>query len=464
MFTTATGMQELGSGQNFLRATLAFTLSLAACHSNASSLPSIAPNSAQSAASQSRIVKLTLGITHTQHSLDSWGNAASVVRGEAVLRATTVVQNQSIMGWGATNPEPYPNRYVWSDLDRRIALMRRTRAVMQLTLCCAPDWMKGGKPGTTNWNRLAVAPYPAHYKDFAALAVAIARRYPDVKQFAVWNELKGFWDRKLNRWNYEAYTSLYNDVYDALKAVSPDIAVGGPYVSFDEYLHAQSNPSPVHGPYGRIDQRDLDVITYWLAHKHGADFITFDAGTAARDGNPPDWFTATQVYSDLDRWVAARTSLPIHWAEWYSSKYASSGNGVLFDHARQDAQSSATLVAMASSGASVELRWQPQGDDCCGYQGDQESVWSDTLVAKGGKAFPFSATLAAFRRAFPPGTALIDIKTPDTDASILASVNTLMVVNGLPYSRSITVNGRRISVVPFGVVFLSQPSLFQRSP
>ncbi|OLT10047.1 hypothetical protein BJF78_29420 [Pseudonocardia sp. CNS-139] len=63
-----------------------------------------------------------------------------------------------------------------------------------MTLCCAPDWMKGGEPGETDWSRIEVAPDPAHYADFAALAVDVARRYPQVRHFVVWNELKGFFD------------------------------------------------------------------------------------------------------------------------------------------------------------------------------------------------------------------------------------------------------------------------------
>ena len=63
-----------------------------------------------------------------------------------------------------------------------------------ITLCCAPDWMKGGQPGETDWSRLEVAPDPAHFADFAELAADVAKRYPQVKHFIVWNELKGFHD------------------------------------------------------------------------------------------------------------------------------------------------------------------------------------------------------------------------------------------------------------------------------
>ena len=65
-------------------------------------------------------------------------------------------QNQHIMGFGGGNPEPSPGEYDWTSLDRRVEMMRRTGARIVITLCCAPDWMKGGEPGETDWDNLAV--------------------------------------------------------------------------------------------------------------------------------------------------------------------------------------------------------------------------------------------------------------------------------------------------------------------
>ncbi len=77
--------------------------------------------------------------------------------------------------------------------------------------------MKGGTPGQTDWDRLTAAPLPKHYPDFAALSAVSAHRYPDVRHFMVWNEFKGFFDEENNRWDAEAYTELYNQVYEAVK-------------------------------------------------------------------------------------------------------------------------------------------------------------------------------------------------------------------------------------------------------
>jgi hypothetical protein len=195
------------------------------------------------------ISQLAMGVTHTQYSLDGWGDPTAVAAGKQVLRASTVFQNQHLMGWGADNPEPWPGVYRWASLDSRVKLMRDTGGTMVLTLCGAPDWMKGGTAGSTDWSKLDRAPTPGHYGDFARLAQRTALRYPDVRYFQVWNELKGFYNPALNRWDYEGYTAFYNRVYDAVKSVRPDARIGGPYVVLtSETVRAwMSNPSAASG-------------------------------------------------------------------------------------------------------------------------------------------------------------------------------------------------------------------------
>src|SRR5690606_19338400 len=115
-----------------------------------------------------------------EYSIDEWSHPEASASARAVLSATATYQNQHIYGWGAMNPEPSPGQFDWSSLDRRMELIRSTGGTPVITLCCAPDWMKGGRPGETDWARLHEAPDREHYDDFAALAAAVARRYPDV--------------------------------------------------------------------------------------------------------------------------------------------------------------------------------------------------------------------------------------------------------------------------------------------
>jgi hypothetical protein len=322
---------------------------------------------------------LRLGVTHTQNSLNPGGAPTALAAGRALLAASpSTLQNQHLMGWGASNPEPAPGIYDWASLDRRMALIRDTGGTPVITLCCAPDWMKGGLPGLTDWSRLEAAPWPQFFGEFARLSAEVARRYPDVRHFQVWNEMKGFWDSAKNRWRYEDYTALYNEVYRALKGVNPEIKVGGPYVHMNSLPPGSGGgrDSAVFGPWGMVDQRDLDVISYWLDHAEGADFIAVDGGAALRSGAflvPPT--ESAEKFAAINRWIRDRTPLPIWWSELYpipfdqSSSYASEA----------DIWASA-MDTLAASGASVALYWQPEGSST------HTGLWTAPTSPSGGQA------------------------------------------------------------------------------
>ncbi|HYR63983.1 MAG TPA: xylan 1,4-beta-xylosidase [Actinomycetota bacterium] len=325
---------------------------------------------------------LVEGITHTQYSADNSGDTASVGRAAGVLSGDgNCLQNQHLMGWGAENPEPSPGVFNFATLDARMDVIRGSGGTPVLTLCCAPDWMKGGAAGTTDWTKLDVAPTPDHFADFAALARAVAKRYPDVLHYQVWSELKGFYNAKLNRWDYEGYTALYNMVYDTLKGVNPAIQVGGPYVVMDSEADAtlMSNPSAVRGVWGTLDQRVVDVLGYWLANIHGADFLAVEAGTSSRDGTPAtDEFTATQKLGDLTTWLRSRTNLPVWWSEWYVVPTTGSG----WTDAHKAAVVADALARMVTAGTAAALLWQPQADATgCPFA----CLWTDTRVPHGGQ-------------------------------------------------------------------------------
>jgi Glycosyl hydrolases family 39 len=390
-----------------------------------------------------------LGLTHTQYSIDPWGDRQAVASAQKLLKQQPILQNQHIMGWGALNPEPAPGVFDFSSLDRRISVIRETEGIPAVTLCCAPDWMKGGKPGTTDWSKLEVAPTPAHYDDFAALAKRVALRYPDVKHFQVWNELKGFFDERKNRWDYEAYTALYNQVYDALKSVNPDIQVGGPYVVMDGWSSPASAPYPsaVKGAWGTVDKRALDVVDYWLRHKRGADFIALDASISTRDlGSASDPFVATQKFSAIADWVRQRTSLPVWWSEWHIEPLG------VANAARRRAVMTAALMSIVRSGASAALLWGPEGEgsDC------DACMWTSTRVPGGGEAQPFASTLHAFNRWFPPGTRFQDLPLASPDVLVLASTKKAVVLNASAQLRTVEVDGKLLPLNGYEVRWIDR--------
>lgn len=329
---------------------------------------------------------MLVGMTHTRYSADAWNDPGSVAGAQRVLRSFAF-QNQFIMGWGVQNPEPSPGVYDWSGLDERVDLMRRSGRPMVLTLCCAPDWMKGGQPGQTDWSRIDKAPTPAHYADFADLCAQIARRYPDVHYFQVWSELRGFFDRSTNRWNAPAYTQFYNQVYTALKGVNPLLDVGGPYVHIDtwESPGAGGYPSDLKGTWGVVDARPLEVLSYWLAHKVGADFVSVDGGLGTRDGPPVAADVAVKKLVAVDGWLTAHTDLPIWWSEVHVEPSSPTE-----DDQTMAADTVTALDALATSGAHVALLWCGER---CGPADADPGLWTPTDVPGGGNATAITQAL-----------------------------------------------------------------------
>ncbi|MGI5240388.1 GH39 family glycosyl hydrolase [Dactylosporangium sp. CA-139066] len=393
---------------------------------------------------------LAVGVTHTQNSIDDWGDPAASASARAVLTASATYQNQHIYGWGAGNPEPSPGTFDWSSLDRRMKLIRSTNGTPVITLCCAPDWMKGGRPGETDWDRLQVAPQPKHYADFAALAAAVARRYPDVRHFQVWNELKGFWDEARNRWDYEAYTKLYNAVYDALKAVNPAIAVGGPYVVLDLWANPKAGgyPSVLAGACGTIDQRSLDVLDYWLRYKHGADFIAVDAGSATRDGGR---ITATGVnsalFGALTQWLRQRTPLPVWWSEFHVGQATADGQAKLV------ARAVGALLHMVDQKAAVALIWQPQRD-ADQREADSPALWSATDRQDGGHPLAYAEAVARLQQVLADPARDEAVTWPVPELGLLRGRSALLLVH-LGTSRiEVTVQGRSLPLEPYEVRYI----------
>jgi hypothetical protein len=386
------------------------------------------------------------GFTHTQVSADHGDETAvsSVVR---ALQVQSVAQNQHIMGFGAENPEPDPGTYHFDSLDRRMDLIRRSGGVPVITLCCAPDWMKGGDPGTTDWDTIEDAPLPEHYADFADLSAVIARRYPDVRHFIVWNELKGFFDDENDRWDAAAYTAMYNEVYAAVKAARPDALVGGPYMGMATVEVRSPYASSVRGEWGAIDWRALDVVEYWLAHRAGADFVVVD-GHATTEYGAPDEFAALEKFSAVNGWLRTKTPLPLWWAEWYVDRGDSD-----WTTEHRIALRTAALIELARSGADTAFYWNPQPDD----GGCDVCLWTGTGSADGGRPLPFLHVLQQFAQSFPPGTPLEEVAGPP-EIRILAQKDALLVVNTVSRSTRWEVDGHTIELDPYETRWIARPT------
>ncbi|MET7461189.1 xylan 1,4-beta-xylosidase [Nonomuraea sp. NPDC005501] len=379
------------------------------------------------------------GVTHTQYSADTAPRpVAEQARG--ILGRVPLLQNQHIMGWGVGNPEPSPGQYALAQLDRRMKFISSSRGTPVITLCCAPDWMKGGQAGRTDWSKNhTVAPEREHFDDYAKLAAKVARQYPTVKHYMVWNEFKGFWDPTTNRWDAEGYTEMYNKVYDALKRVDGDIQVGGPYVPIE--TSANPGPSELSGPWGTVDQRALDAIEYWIQHKKGADFIVVDGASMTNEkGNIPDDFAAQAKFGAITSWLRKKSNdMPVWWAEWYNEPQNSG-----WSEARRTALQAATMMEFARGGVTTALYWNPQQKS--GARECHGCVWDAD-----GREMPMAGLLSGFTRWFPAGVALEQVQSSDARVKVLAQAQQVVMVNSAATDVTATVDGKQVTLKPYEI-------------
>jgi hypothetical protein len=390
---------------------------------------------------------LELGVTHTQDSLDPHHPEQPTQRGVQILEDDGAVwENHHLMGFGTSNPEPSPGDYDWDTLDRRMELTEQTGNRTVLTLCCAPDWMKGGEAGETDWDLLEDNPLPDFYDDYAALAAAAVERYPQIERVMVWNELKGFYNQDANRWDYEGYTEFYNQVYTAVKDVRSDVQVGGPYVVLTSLDPGETDASAdVTGPWGVADQRALDVVDYWLENNVGADFLVVDGSTETRQDTIPTPLDGAQKFADLTGWLQERSDLPVWWAEFYPDVPADVDGAA--DSQASAATTLATVAAYAQAGAAGALLWGPQGHDL-----EYAALWTDSTEEDGGQPTPLTAAWQWLVPRLAEGDVEIG-RSPDRPLVVFRASDGAVVVNASGDTVQVTpdtepVQGWAVTVVP----------------
>jgi hypothetical protein len=385
--------------------------------------------------------QLDVGLTYSR----STGDSSAAQSARQPLLTDVKYHNVHIMGFGADNPEPLPGVYAWQSLDARMSQVRLSGATPVVTLCCAPTWMvdPGWKSGT-DWSRLEAAPLPQRVDDFARLAGAVARRYPDVQYFQVWNELKGMWDDQSQNWDYVRYTTLYNKVYDAVKAVNPRARIGGPYLSIEGTGSSDSDWWSAKP----ITDRNRQVLKYWLAQKHGADFIALDRAVADHhDGtvySNSEYFDFTKQFGTVAAQVKAMTNLPIWWSETYFLQSS--------DVALEAAGNASILYHALRSGASAALLWDPDVESNPAMGLASEMVTLRT-VGQPGKGQTVRDVYSAFHRHFPPGTPLFPATASAGTVLVLASRTATLLINQAAESVHVSVDGdpRSIELPRYGV-------------
>ncbi|HZT16958.1 MAG TPA: beta-galactosidase [Gaiellaceae bacterium] len=113
--------------------------------------------------------------------------------------------------------EPRRGAYDWSTLDPILDGLHQHGIAPLLTLYGTPGWANGGR--SENWA-------PTSGSTFAAFASAVARRYPFVRLWTIWNEPNQ--RRWLRPTSPRIYTQrLLNPAYAAIHRASPGSQVAG---------------------------------------------------------------------------------------------------------------------------------------------------------------------------------------------------------------------------------------------
>lgn len=394
---------------------------------------------------------LKLGITHTQSGIDhADAKPQAVARATPILTGSASYQNSHIIGWGPGNINPEPGVYQWGTLDARVEMMRQLDIPMVLTLCTAPGWMKVG--GDT-WN-MEERVRADRYDQFADLCLQVAKRYPDVKTFQVWNELKGFWSLADNNWDVVEYTRMYNKVYDKLKAYDPTIKVGGLYLVVSG---TGSNLTRDTGGVGRdfftpLGNKDRQVIQYWLDNAHGADFICIDRGI--KDGQDETPYTRDELmrfttqHGNIVRQVREMTDLPV----WYSEYY-----GTVDTYPQPIAAAYASIYkGIVEAGASAALLWNPNADGAT----NPHELFTDVRNENGGKLTPHGKVYEWIAEYFEAGTPLFETLSSSDTVEALASDTHTLLINKADYTRNVWLNGELLSLLRFEVRLLDAEGRF----
>lgn len=390
------------------------------------------------------VSEFELGWTWTHMGMDGKNaHPAAARRGaETLKRLDLPWQNTHIIGWGVGNLQREQGGELrWGQLDARIRRMEKFDSELIITLCTAPGWMK--RRGDT-WN-MEDRQKPEHFDEFAELCVEVAKRYPQVRYYQVWNELKGFWSKEKNNWDIELYTEMYNKVYDALKAHDPTLVVGGLYTKISG---TGSDRIGYDGPlsYTPLGPGDRHVLRYWLENMSGADFICIDRGTNSyHDKNA---YTAheliglTDVFSISTRQTREMTDLPIWWSEYYGSKG---------DPAQIAAGYASIYYHMAISGSAVVLCWNPFGGEV------STNIMTSVKEADGAQPVEHMIPFRAMREHFSKGANLYATTSSTPRIEVMASDTATMVINKYDRRARAELNGQRIKLDAYEVLVIENP-------
>ncbi len=415
------------------------------------------------------------GVTHTHYWWDVQDPDASA-RAADLLTSVSSINNTHIMGWGAKNPWPSKNAaFDFSDLRHRVDLFDSLGGEKWMTFCTAPGWMKG--EGTyvngghsLDWE-MHEAPLPEFEDDFAYLCAQIAKAFPEVTTFQVWNEFKGMW-KEGGIVDYERYTRLYNKVYTAVKAVRPDAKIGGFYLVVEGDGSISLGVNGKHN-YEPLDSNAKEALRYFLDNAIAVDYLLVDrANVDYHNDGYWEWQTnlfrptrdqamqLTKYFAKATKELAELTDLPIVWSEYYGTYGDNNSEFMPINSPYIGAHYASILYNMIKGAGGRDLSallWIEWDHDLV-----RHSIFTNT-DAGGGQPTPHYYAMKKLLDNFPMGTMLHDVQisSPDVEQNnigdmleILASDQCAYVINKTSQTINLTLDGTSHEISAYGVEVL----------
>jgi len=418
----------------------------------------------------------TLGQTNTHY----WWhveNPIAVKRAKDLVRSVSAIHNVHIMGWGSGNPWPSKTaNFNFRDIQNRVDLALELGGEPWITFCTAPGWMKG----TDDW-AMEEAPLPEFEDDFAYLCAEVAKAFPQVKVFQVWNEFKGMW-ADAGQVDYVRYTRVYNKVYTAVKAVRPDALFGGFYKGFEgdgthatfgfvDPRHAE-NPSANHDRHFSepINHLSRTAMTYFLENAIHVDYFLIDrANVDYHNDGYWSWQThlfrptrdqamrLTKYFEKSTRETAEMTPLPIVWSEYYGTYGDGKGEFRRNNQPYIGAHYASIVynMIMGAGGRDLYALLWIEWEDVI-----RHALFTDPFSPAGGKPTPHYFAMKKLLDNFPKGTMLYtaEISSPNIEQNyigdlieVLASEKAAYIINKTNTRISVILNGVTYEMRPYAV-------------
>ncbi len=373
-----------------------------------------------------------IGVSHVTQDLRSWGGDPVALNRmfQNMEDGNLKFQNFHIMGWGSGNPWPDPNGpFDWSSLEDMIPKVENgmNNEELLITLCSAPGWMK-----TTgqDWN-MNDKVAEQYYDEFAFLCQEVALKYPQVKYFQVWNELKGWWMSDI-----EGFTEFYNVVYDSLKSVRPDALIGGPYMGV----------GLVNG--GTFSTKTNEAFDYFFKNMHGADFVCFDGWLT---GWPPEtssltteeaMMNNTACFGNAVAQIKQKTDLPVWISEMYCALPGINSNNMDFIAANH----ASVYYYCVINKADLSLHWDPFGF---------YSLYTDPDEASGAQSTKHHDIASVFNTNFGPGEQLYSTTCDYPEKlDVLASATKTLLINKTNQEITVNLCSQQVALVAYEIKLL----------